>query len=633
MKDEVLNGASTKRVFNANGSLLEEIVDGVKTSFTYDSQGNLATKTMPRGIVHSFSDYHRGIAQTESQEEGVFVYRNVDDAGNVISETNGEGHTTYYEYDALNRVLSISYPSGNPRRMVYGLNNETATRGSLIESVEYDGFGRPKVITKGNVVTTYKHDGQGRKIYESNPDSSVGTSYKYDALNRIVLITYADGMFKKIAYGAGTQTITDERGKTIVMGFRSYGDPNEQYLIALATPESESNIIMNRNVRNLITLVHQGGVTRKYGYNENFYLTSIDNPETGVTTYERDMAGNIVSSKVGTSPVTIYSYDKRNRLTNIDYPGDTASVINTYTKTDKVLTSLVGGIVRRYSYDPNDNLIEELLEVDGGKFSTNYYFNSNDQLEAIKYPVSGRVINYSPDVLGRPTRISGFINRIEYWSSGQFKLIEYVNGVFSRYDQNARLWPGSFQVGRSNSLYANSAYGYDGQGNLTSIVDSIDSRYNRTLVYDGVNRLVGATGPWGNGNITYSGAGNIKRKVYGQYELNYSYDSANRLSAISGSLSSGFSYDIYGNVIGGYGKVYKYDGAQNLVCVDCASGNAIRFSYDGSNKRVVVSKGNVKTYEIYSKDTLLVEYSLEQPSKLVEYIYLDGKRVAQVVNQ
>lgn len=134
-------------------------------------------------------------------------------------------------------------------------------------------------------------------------------------------------------------------------------------IIALAAPESESNIIMNRNVRNLITLVHQGGVTRKYGYNENFYLTSIDNPETGVTTYERDMAGNIISSKVGTSPVTIYSYDKRNRLTNIDYPGDTASVINTYTKTDKVLTSLVGGIVRRYSYDPNDNLIEELLEV------------------------------------------------------------------------------------------------------------------------------------------------------------------------------------------------------------------------------------------------------------------------------
>lgn len=52
--------------------------------------------------------------------------------------------------------------------------------------------------------------------------------------------------------------------------------------------------------------------------------------------------------------------------------------------------------------------------------------------------------------------------------------------------------------------------------------------------------------------------------------------------------------------------------------------------YDGLNQRVVVIKGGMKTYEVYgSHGNLLVEYTPSRIGKLVEYIYLGGKRVAQ----
>ena len=45
-----------------------------------------------------------------------------------------------------------------------------------------------------------------------------------------------------------------------------------------------------------------------------------------------------------------------------------------------------------------------------------------------------------------------------------------------------------------------------------------------------------------------------------------------------------------------------------------------------------MTKGGVKTYEIYGTGgNLLAEYAPSQSNRLVEYIYLGGKRVAQRV--
>ena len=61
--------------------------------------------------------------------------------------------------------------------------------------------------------------------------------------------------------------------------------------------------------------------------------------------------------------------------------------------------------------------------------------------------------------------------------------------------------------------------------------------------------------------------------------------------------------------------------------------NKVEYSYDGTNQRSIVSKAGVKTYEMYgSNGNQLMEFTPSQSNRLVEYIYLGGKRVAQRVS-
>ena len=307
-----------------------------------------------------------------------------------------------------------------------------------------------------------------------------------------------------------------------------------------------------------------------------------------------------------------------------------------YSPTNKLTTVNSSSANRSYSYDANDNLTSETLTLDGLTFTTGYGYDGNDQLASITYPQSNRMVAYSPDVLGRPTQASGYVSSASYWPSGQVNQISYANGASASYGQNTRQWPSSFVAHSSAGAVVSSSYTYDGAGNLTGISDS-DSGYNRSLSYDGANRLTSASGPWGSGSITYDGSGNITRQTFGGSSLNYTY-SSNQLTSITGSRTASFTYDGYGDIISGGGNTYTYDGVPNLRCANCTDkAHRIDYSYDGLNQRVSSgrtfgSKGGMKTYEVYgAHGKLLAEYTPNQSKRLVEHIYLGNKHVAQRV--
>lgn len=631
VKDESYPGSSTTRSFDGNGNLTAISRDGVSTSYGYDGQGNISSATFPRSLTHSYSNHKRGIAQSESQPEGISISRAVSDAGNVTSETNGDGFTSSYGYDGLNRVTSIGYPTGNGVSISYGSNSKTVTRGALIEATTYDGFGYPVSVTLGGVGRTFKVDALGRRTFESNPDAASGTNFQYDTLNRVTKIINADGSSSSIAYGPANKKVFDERGKVSTYTFRAYGNPDQQVLMGIAAADPSASVSIGRNSRDLVSSVTQAGLTRNYGYNGSYHLTSVSNPETGSTVYGRDAAGNMTSRSVGASGTTSYGYDGQNRLTSVTYPGSTPSVTNTYNKRHKLLSAKSSGGDRTFLYDSNGNLTSETLSVDGLGFTAGYAYNGNDQLTAITYPRSSSVVNYAPDVLGRPTQVSGFVTSVSYWPSGQAKQINYANGTVTSYNQNSRLWPSTFATQKGGTTYVNSSYSYDGAGNLTGISDAVDTSYNRTLGYDNINRLTTVNGPWGGGSIAYNGAGNITSQVLGSSSIYYSYDGNNRLGSVSGSKSATYGYDAYGNVTSAAGNAYTYDGVPNMRCVNCADPvNKIEYGYDALNQRATVTKAGVKSYEMVGSNGLqLVEFTPGAGNKLVEYIYLGGKRVAQ----
>jgi len=396
-KDESFDGGSVSRLHDAHGNVVSLTKDGVTTDFSYDGEGNLASKTLPRGLVHTYANYRRGVPQLEMQPEGISISRTVDDAGNITSETDGESHTTLFAFDALNRVTGVTYPAGNPKTIAHTPTSRTATRGSLVETTTFDGFGRAVgVVTAGVPVATH-YDPLGRKTFQSVAGfPTVGHAFQYDGLNRLVGILHnADNSSRTFAFGAAggvpTLSVQDERGYVTTHDYRAYGDPDKTLLMNIAAPIASASVAIQRNSRGLVTSATQAGITRTFGYDSRHYLTSATHPEVGTVTFGRDDAGNMTSKRVGTSGTTQYEYDGRNRLWRVTYPGGSPSqVVNRYGRTDKLL-SVDNAVARRtYAYDANENLTHETLVVDGLTMAAAYQHDGNDRLDSIVYPVLGR---------------------------------------------------------------------------------------------------------------------------------------------------------------------------------------------------------------------------------------------------
>jgi YD repeat-containing protein len=619
-------GQNVFRSYDSNGNMTGICRDDVCFGYGYDSGGTISSMTNPRGFTTTYGSYFRGIPQSESRPAGVGVSRFVSSAGNITSESIG-GQQFSYGYDGINRITSVGYPTGSSVSISYGSASKTATRGSLVESTTYNSFGYMTSVTLGGITTSYSVDALGRRTFESNPGSTGGTLFGYDILDRMTGMTLPGGASRSMSHGGSSTTVTDERGFATTYSYRSYGDPNVRILTGISSPQQSTGI--GRNSRDLISSVTQSGITRSYGYNSQYYLASIFDPETGTTTYGRDSNGNMTSRTVGGSGTTTYAYDGLDRQTQAAYPGG-PTINKSYNGRGKVLSVTGGNANRFYEYDGNDNLTEESVVIDGNTFTANYGYSSLDHLDSITYPKTRRVVGYSPTVLGRPTRVGAFVTGVNYHDSGQVNQITYANGATSNYGQNVRLWPTGFTASRS-STFVNSTYSYDGTGNITAVSDSVDNSLDRTLGYDGIGRLTSASGPWGSGSFTYDGVGNVTQKVLGSQTTNYSYNGSNLLTGISGARTATLSYGIYANVVNDGSNTYQYNGVPNLTCVNCAdTAKKIEYFYDGTNMRVAKRQNSVITYEFHNAlGQLLMEYTPSTNDKTVEHFYLGGKRVAQ----
>lgn len=631
VQDESSPGHSISRTFDSSGNMLNETKNGISVSRTYDGAGNVISVTFPRSLTHTYDQYFRGVAQSERQPEGITISRQVSNAGNVTSETVGSERTDY-GYDSMNRITSVDYPEGNSVAINYTSRSRTASRGSLTEVINYNSFGRISSITRGGITTTYSTDAFGRTTFVSNPGSSSGTYYSYDILDRVTQIRNPDGTSKFINYGSSSKSIRDENGNTTIRYYRVYGDPDKTFLMAVAMPDTSASVDYDRNSKDLVTAATQAGVTRRYTYNSSGYMVSASHPETGTTTYGRDAAGNMTSKKVGASGSITYSYDGQNRLKTVNYPGSAPSVTHTYDEKHRLVRTYSTDAVRNFSYDGNGNIESETLNANGMTWTARYGYNNNDQLTSITYPFSGEIVRYGVDILGRPTSVSGYVSSVSYWPSGQINRIMYANGVSSEYGQNSRLWPSSFFTARSSTAYSRNSLSYDNVGNLTNISDTVDNVYDRTFGYDKLDRLTNIRTPQGSGSISYDGVGNITLQALPGMRISYRYDGSNLLTGITNSAggSESFSYDEMGNVTARSAMTFEYDSVPNLKCINCSKPTSrIEYAYDGDQKRTQVIKGDDVTHEFHGvHGNLLVEYS-PSSRKLVQYIYLNGKRIAQ----
>ncbi|WP_404409146.1 hypothetical protein LG272_01395 [Pseudidiomarina marina] len=205
--------------------------------------------------------------------------------------------------------------------------------------------------------------------------------------------------------------------------------------------------------------------------------------------------------------------------------------------------------------------------------------------------------------------------------TGQLLEFEYGNGLLFNQSLDAKFRPDMRSISNSTALFEHT-YHYDLNSNLLAVTDILMPVNTLTLGYDRLDRLTSADGAWGSGYFSYDALGNIISKTVGNENINYHYNSSNRLASVSGAVSRTFSYDSRGSVTSNGTRSFNYNRANRLI-----SSDGITYQYDGHGRRVSKTEGGIKTYSLYNQQgTLLATY---RNGNYIEYYHLGSQLVAR----
>ena len=557
------------------------------------------------------------------------------------------------------------------------LDSLLKTQGTRTQVIRLDAFGRMTAeIERGNsmqgqleLTKLTRHDGQGRVSFEAYPFNWMGAAselnaegmaYTYDAFNRTLQrINSTDGGLLSYCYMQACNTgeyaqffdatlkngfvITDERGYQTAYEYRAFGHPDNLELTRVVQQTNKAVepggasfavTILTRDLWGNITDVSQGDgvntpVSRSYTYDSRQLLIEEQHPETGITRYTYDEAGNLIASVAADSYATLRVYDGLNRLVQVDYPGNSSAAAPDIT-TRWSPNGMVVGVDNedaswRYSYDAENHLISETLTTTAAEIAFTYSYDSLGHRDEIIYP-DGKRFDLLPDDFGRPQQFGSVVFNVAYHPDGAVSQLEYGNGFQLQLPQTERLLPaGRLLTDTASQPVMELAFSYDPAANLVGISDADSWIHDRSLAYDGLQRLTGADGYWGAGWLEYDAVGNLREKHIGQSKLSYEYDSANRLNSVDGLA---YVYDPLGNVLSDGLRNYNYNTASQLVSSDAQVG--VSYAYDGNGRRLHINTPDGVQVDAYSQaGQLIYSDQCAIDNQTVNYYHLGSELIAR----
>lgn len=530
--------------FNREGAKITGIVapDETEYSLTY-SGGDLISYSTPEGITTTFTyDDHKLL---QKNTEGKTVTYQYDDDGRISARTNENGHTVNYAYDEENNQTTITDPLGNYRVIEYDdggrLTHQewfTQTGYSIKdESMIYGADGNLLSYTdeEGNQ-TTYKYDDQGNRLERT--DAACNTvSWTYDTDNNLIRETDARGNITEYDYDEDRNLIET----------KWYID---------SEPVTETREYTSEGLLESVTNARD--YTTSYEYDDYGNLTKITEPLGKETTFTYDIMGRMLTrtEKIddSTSRTTEYEYDDDGRRTKIIYDDDSYEEFQysccdlewkrdrngnytyyTYNGTHKIASEERGDRETEYEYDENDNLVKKTVHND----------SYDDQVTEYAYDATGRLIEEK-----RKGTSSDLITRFTYTVADKVKTrkqklndrwitTEYYYDTLNRVTEVVADAPSG----------AETQYGYDANGNRTSVTDA-EGRTTQ-YGYDERNRLVSITNDESVvTQYTLDEVGNRVEVIQArgtalERTTEYEYDALNRLAMTTDPLENEteFSYN------------------------------------------------------------------------------------------
>lgn len=521
-------GITTRYAYNAQGERLTKTdPGGNQWTYTYTPNGQVATVTDPAGHVTTYTYTSAGLVASVKDANGNTTTYSYDALGNLLSETNALNQTTSYAYNADGEKTSMTDANGNTWTYAYN------AAGQLVSTT--DPYGK---------TTTYTYNTDGQKTGMTNADGQT-TTYAYDAAGRLTSVTNSLGDTTSYGYdAAGNQTsVTNPLGYTTTT---TYNPDNEK--ASVATPS---------------------GGTTTYSYDPRGLLISETGPDGHTTTYTYNTLGEKVSMTDARGVESYYSYGPRGHLTSIKN-GDGKVTDYSYNNVGELasVTDALGNVTTN-SYDPVGNLTTVTLP--GGTLTDTYQYNAVNEMT--KYTNTGGASwTYAYDAVGNPTGVTdpnGVTTTNTYDKDNRLVQVSYSNGnptVTYTYDA------AGYQTGMTDGT-GTTTYSYNSAGELTSVAEPTVGTVQ--YGYDAAGNRTSLTYPGGTdaASLTYNSDGELTGAGYtGQTAAQYSYNANGTLA--SETLPNGVTI------------TYTYDAndwVKSITVKAATSGSSFTWTYSHDN--------------------------------------------------
>ncbi len=626
--------------------------DGV-SNYTYTAWGAPATVTDPLGTTTYNYNTARRLSSVvrDGATLGSFTYDNV---GRLTTQTDETGLTLSYTYDSLNRVTKVSYPDATTEETDYaccGLPGMTKDRAGRKSYYDYDALKRLVRVQDANGNTLqmdYDAEGNMVRLLDAKGHS---TQWTYDASGRVTQKTYHDGKSESTSYSGGLVSASkDARGRVV-----SYSYDANSNLTGINYP-TMADVSLSYNALDDVEQVVDGVGTHGFSYSGTGRLLGLNGPwADDAQKFGYDGAGRLTSQSVGRGASggvqsQSYSFDALERLRTLtsgagtftyNYAGATEMLarldLPNGTRTEQEYDSLHrltrvknltggGGTLASYAYGYDDRDVKTGVRANLGDNlpqEVGYFYDAVDQL----------VGERSTSMGGGGAAYSDYTNTFQYDSMGNRTRAENITirgSTLTRSTANDLNQIVASSTSVNGDEVQNSGFAYDASGNLTQTTSSDGSKTLYT--YDEADRLVRiesrnvADAPTRKSEFTYDYASRkvisreftytngawVKssevRRVFGGLDVIQERNDANQATAhytrdgnIGGILArtshSGHSY-------------FHYDGGGNVTALSDEQGVLVgRYAYDAFGNTLEASgeraaenpyRFSTKEYHAYS---------------------------------
>ncbi|WP_188317006.1 LamG-like jellyroll fold domain-containing protein [Solihabitans fulvus] len=534
-----------------------------KTSYTYDTFGNLATQTTPDGAV---------VRHTYTAAGDAAIGGGNTPAGLVAKSVDPRGATTLYRYYATGDLAEVESATHLITRFTYDALGRRATvtqittdkPAGITTTIGYDALSRPTTATQPGVtnpVTGVTHTLRTTTHYDpdGNPDRVDASDLTGGDATRTSTMAYDDR--------GRRSAVTDAEGRETHYGYDSFG--NRTWMVGPDGVKYEYAY----TARNKIAEVRLRG-WREQGRGEpgpGDYLVT--------DSYAYDLAGQLVAHTDAMGRKTGYTYYSDGLLRQtiargFHNPDNTTRDIvladNTYDAASKLVSqTTAGGRVTASAYDAVGRVASTTVDPKG---------------------LARRTL-FAYDLAGNVTRVTrtGNESNTGVMNSSDAEIVDYG------YDDAGRQTTETVETDTDNLT---TTRGYDQRGLLTSVTDprgavagADPAAYTTTLGYDDLGRSVTSTAP----TVSVESAGKKPSPAQPTTRTGYNSFGQTTDSVDANGNTRHTSVDRIGRTVSATSPNYTqpgaqqaitptsridYDGAGNIKAVTDPLGAVTRFAYD-----------------------------------------------------